>query len=135
MKKVLFILFALLVIVSCGSSREDDPTPTPAPKTISANFHGTWKVMKKENDSGTMIDNTDASLLVTVTATTVKYKLDNGGSFEGTGTIENGSNADAIQLSNGTKLTMFKTLHQDWTQNFVFYHANGKEDDVMVKKQ
>lgn len=88
--------------------------------------------MKK--NVGSYIANTDVTLFVTVTGTTVKYKTVNGGDFDGTGVIENGSNADVITLSNGTKLTMFKTMQQDGTQNFYFVHSNFMVDDYMVKK-
>ena len=133
MKTLLSFLFALFILASCGG-REDDPTPTPAPTAqISSNLVGSWRVMKKKNVSG-YIENTDASLYITVSANKLNYKLQNGGVFDGTGTIENSSNADQVTLTNGTKLTMFKTVQSDGTQNFYFVHPNGLTDDIMVKK-
>lgn len=134
MKSIITLLFALFLILSCGSTREDDPIPTPAPITISTELQGTYKVLTKKNVGGGYIANTDNTLFVTVTANSIRYKTGNGGLFEGTGLIEKGSNADNITLSNGTKLTMFKTIQSDGSQNFYFVHSNFMVDDYMVKK-
>lgn len=132
MKKLLFLLLALFTLAACGG-RDEDPTPTAAPQ-ISSEFHGTWKVMQKMNVGGGYIDNTDTSLYITVSAYNIKYKLQNGGVFDGTGVIEKASNADQITLTNGTKAILFKTIKADGTQNFLFQHASGLKDDILVKK-
>lgn len=135
MKTLLSFLFALLILTGCGS-REDDPivnNPTTPEAQISAEFIGTWQVLRKKTISG-YIENTDTTLFITVSAKNIKYKIQNGGSFDGFGTLEKASNADQVTLTNGSKVVFFKTLQPDGTQNFFFQHPGGLADDYMVKK-
>lgn len=128
MKKLLFLLLALFILSACGG-REDEPTPEPI---YTLTLTGNWKVKKIQNGT-TITPNADASLFVNVTNGNIKYKLPSGATYDGWGKVSQPSNAESINLDNGTKLTMFKTANNDGDINFNFIHSNGTKDDVWVR--